>query len=78
MPKAVTTTDTIIDESWVVNRYARIEEVLMDDETFRYHLTVMDEGRPPFIDQWFSNEAKAQNFLDKVRQNAHDPSVRSR
>jgi hypothetical protein len=69
-PKAVETTSVLVDSTWMVRRYVRLEEVLMDDDSYRFHLTVRDEGRPPFIDQWFSSEEKANNFLDKVRQNA--------
>ena len=69
-PKAVETTATLHDSEWQVSRRARIEEVLMDDGSFRYHLTVQDIGRAPFIDQWFSNEEKANNLLIRVKANA--------
>ena len=69
-PKAVETTATLHDSEWQVSRRARLEEVLMDDGSFRFHLTIQDMGRAPFIDQWFSSDEKARNLLDKVKANA--------
>lgn len=77
-PKSIETIEKLTDIVWQVNRYAMVEEVLMDDDSLRYHLTVRDEGRPPFIDMWFTSEAKAQDLLAKVRMNANDPSIRTR
>jgi hypothetical protein len=55
-----------------VERYGTLDEVEMENGSNRYHVKVQDAGRPPFLTQWFNEEHRAKNFLDKVLQNAQE------
>ncbi len=49
-----------------MERRGKVDEVLMEDGSYRYNVVVQDEGRPPFVRQWFNDETPAQKFLEKI------------
>lgn len=58
----------INEDSWVVKRTARLEEVKLDNGEFRYNAQIFDEGREsPFLSRWFSDPVPASRFIDKIR-----------
>lgn len=61
--------ETITTDEWVVKRHAIIDEVFMSDGSIRYQVKIWDEGREtaPFVKQWFSDEAPATGFLNRVK-----------
>jgi hypothetical protein len=63
---------TLDRRTWKVIRYGSVDEVQMKDGSIRYHVQVQDAGRPPFMTQWFNEESRANDFLDKVLKNAND------
>lgn len=52
-------------EAWVVKREGIVEEVNLGG-SLRFRVTVWDEGRNPFLIQWFNDVAPAVDFLEKL------------
>jgi hypothetical protein len=52
-------------EKWIVHREGIVEEVELNG-SIRFRVTVWDEGRPPFLFQWFNDVGPAADFLDKM------------
>lgn len=52
-------------KSWTVRRSGIVEEVILSG-SLRFRVTVWDEGRNPFLIQWFNDVAPAMDFLEKL------------
>ena len=55
------------EETWSVARTAVLEEVVLSNGAIRFHVQIMDEGRPPFISRWFNDPVPASDFIEKVQ-----------
>jgi hypothetical protein len=54
--------------TWRVQRFASLHEVVnLASGKIRYKVTVWDEGRPPFLVQWFNDPTPASDFIDQLR-----------
>jgi hypothetical protein len=64
---------TIVRQEWRQPRVGTIDEVERGDGTIRFNVKVQDAGRPqPFIDQWFSRQEAATNFLGNIIDGAEE------
>lgn len=64
--------EVIKDDSWLIRRYARVTEVELVTGQVRFRVQVWDEGRTPFITQWFNDIAPAADFLDHLKDQAEE------
>ena len=53
--------------AWQVTRHASLREVVQLSGHIRYKVSVWDEGRPPFLIQWFNDPGPAADFIDKLQ-----------
>lgn len=51
---------------WTVARSGKVDEVHTADGSIRYNVLVRDGYRKPFINQWFSTEEAAWEFLKSI------------
>lgn len=51
---------------WLVRRHARVDEVVRIDGKIRYRVSVWDEGRQPFLTQWFNDPVPANDFVENL------------
>lgn len=58
--------EPIRSENWLTLRHAEIREVV-HGSNIRFRVQIWDEGREPFITQWFNDPRPAQDFLDRVK-----------
>ena len=65
--------DLFKEEKWMVERTARIDELVMDNGTIRFRVQISDEGRPPFISRWFNDPVPASDFVERMRGGRFDP-----
>lgn len=70
----VTRTNIHSDE-WTVQRHGKIYEVQMEDGSIRYNVIIQDEGRSPFLRQWFNDRVPAQQFFDRIRTNLQEVRI---
>ncbi len=63
---------TIISASWLVKRKGIIEEMPdpANSTIIKWRVRVWDEGREPFITQWFNDPTPAEDFLERVIEEA--------
>lgn len=59
-------------ESWKIQRFGHLDEVEMSNGSMRFRVTVWDEGRDPFIVQWFNDPTPAADFLERLTESAVD------
>ena len=67
MPEQVIKSRVLKEETWVVARTAILTEVQMEGGAIRFHVSINDEGRPPFISRWFNDPVPAAGFIEKVQ-----------
>lgn len=53
-------------KDWLVRRFGVIEEVNLQG-AIRFRVTVWDEGRNPFLVQWFNDVGPASDFLGRLK-----------
>ncbi len=57
----------IKEDSWKVQRFAKIEEVeIPPNGTIRFRVKVWDAGRDAFITQWFNDPVPALDFVERL------------
>lgn len=56
----------VANESWFVQRHGLVEEMVLEGGVLRFRVTVWDDGRAPFLVQWFNDVTPAVDFLDKL------------
>lgn len=56
----------IRSDDWFVRRHGIVEEVIVVGGALRFRVTVWDDGRAPFLVQWFNDVAPAVDFLEKL------------
>lgn len=62
---------TMLEEhGWYVRRHAimdEVEEETADGVRIRFRVKIWDDGRDPFITQWFNDPTPARDFMDRVK-----------
>ena len=59
-------------EEWKIRRFGTMDEIEMVSGSMRFRITVWDEGRDPFIVQWFNDPVPAADFLERLQESAID------
>lgn len=57
-------------KDWFVRRHAvldEVEEETVDGIRIRFRVKIWDDGRDPFITQWFNDSTPAEDFMDRVK-----------
>jgi len=66
--------EVIRDESWQITRRGKVEEVTVEVEgigpVIRYRVIVWDPPREPFLRQMFNDNTAADDFLDRLMDQA--------
>lgn len=67
----------VYGKRWLVKREGIVEEVVRSDGTSRFRVSIMDQGRKPFLTRWFNDQVPASDFIDKVAE-GYDPREESK
>lgn len=60
--------DVILETSWNVKRFGRIDEVDVGNGNIRFRVKIWDAGRNAFLTQWFNDIAPASDFLEGIKE----------